>query len=675
MALGSKLPLPRRSNTMLRSLRRSLAALLSALSLLATPLAHAAEWPDLSKPPAPTGAGSRDAAVLVGIEDYLDVDDVAGARRNVEDWFAWLGKTRGVELARIERLVDRQARSRLILEAVDRAVEAVEPGGTLWVVFIGHGAPSKDGKDGLLVGWEADRTAQGIYESSLARSQLYARVAHGRQANTVLVLDACFSGQTGEGRPLAVGLQPLIPVVPVVPAKVTVLTAAGSGEFAGPLSGVARPAFSYLVLGALRGWADRDGDGSVSATEVQRYVLGALKTTVVGRTQTPGLSGPAQVVLSRGSESGPDLFAFAGRAATVVTPASGSDLALLAEQVQAREAERQRVEKEESAAKAALDAARREKLQAARAELLATATRDFTALKPLLGSRSPEGRKVLAAYVKRYGDARVRFETLEEAVEIPELGQVRDAITRGTPPAGVDPASGLDWVAVPGATFSIGRAGSRPDQEPVHPVTVSAFQLARTETTVTQYGRCVAAKACTVPGRGEYYDTWDPPVYSKPMPSHPVNEVTWDQASAFCRWAGGRLPTEAEWEYAARGASARLFPWGDDEPEQWKSERGNIANALQYEFLAPVGSFPKGRGEFGLDDLVGNAEEWVADWYGPYPSGPQDDPTGPTTGTLRVIRGTSFKNGYHLPSCAFRRAKPPDARDFTLGFRCARGSY
>jgi hypothetical protein len=165
------------------------------------------------------------------------------------------------------------------------------------------------------VGADADRTADGIYARSVPRSEVTERLAKGRQARTVLVLDACFSGQSGGGGALVPGLQPLIPTSALTqagPHAVHVLSATGSGEFSGPLAGASRPAFSYLLLGALSGWGDGvDGppDGKVSLREARDWTAGALNLTVKGRTQTPQLAGEDAEVGKAWRADAPDLVA------------------------------------------------------------------------------------------------------------------------------------------------------------------------------------------------------------------------------------------------------------------------------------------------------------------------------------------------------------------------------
>ena len=283
---------------------------LFALLILATH-ALAAEWPDISTPPAGGGTGPQDAAVVVGIGDYDDLSDIAGASQSAVDWYQWLVKTRGVSVGRTKLIRDRGATKEEILAAARSAAERVGPGGTLWFVFVGHGAPSQDAQDGVLVGADARQTAASLYARSVSRSELLAVLEAGPQAHTVVVLDACFSGKAEGGGALVEGLQPTLLSGSWRPARSLVLSAGRSNQFAGPLPGAARPAFSYLLLGALRGWGDRDGDGQVTAREALDYTSDALYGLPIGRAQTPELHGSEDaLVLARGREPGPDLSAF-----------------------------------------------------------------------------------------------------------------------------------------------------------------------------------------------------------------------------------------------------------------------------------------------------------------------------------------------------------------------------
>lgn len=214
--------------------------------------ARAGGWPDLSVPPTVGQDGAGDAALLVGIDAYVFLPPVPGADDAVRDWRRFL-VARGVPLANVQVLVDADAAREQILAEAAEVRERVAPGGTLWVVFVGHGAPAPDGRDGLLVGVDAQRTAVSLEARSVRRDELLAAVAGGPQADTVVVLDACFSGRTGVGVGdiLVPGLQPLVPTYILPSTAATVLSAGSADQFAGPLPGLGRPAFSYLALGAL----------------------------------------------------------------------------------------------------------------------------------------------------------------------------------------------------------------------------------------------------------------------------------------------------------------------------------------------------------------------------------------------------------------------------------------
>jgi formylglycine-generating enzyme required for sulfatase activity len=177
-------------------------------------------------------------------------------------------------------------------------------------------------------------------------------------------------------------------------------------------------------------------------------------------------------------------------------------------------------------------------------------------------------------------------------------------------------------------------------------------------------------------------------------PDHPINCVDWKQADTYCRWARKRLPTEAEWEYAARGTDGRVYPWGNELPtEQRLNACGPECVAMAkrvlnqdwtqvqmyrtsdgWETTAPVGSFPSGASPFGALDMAGNVWEWTADWYGDYSKAQETNPHGAKTGTFRVVRGGGWTNfGAGLVGAADRVGLVASNRFYNVGFRCARG--
>lgn len=241
-----------------------------------------------------------------------------------------------------------------------------------------------------------------------------------------------------------------------------------------------------------------------------------------------------------------------------------------------------------------------------------------------------------------------------------------------------DPAVRDGEVCVPAGTFRMGSdapnlGGGYVGHGPEHTVITSAYVLDAYEVTVARYRACVSAGSCPAPstalGQGCTY-TQQPDAREL----HPVTCVAWQQAQAFCAWDGGRrLPTEAEWERAARGPSAWSYAWGDTF-DCTRAVAGGGSQCPEHAGVSPkaVGSAAAGVSPEGAYDLIGNASEWVQDWFGPYGSVTVTDPTGPTTGSTRIQRGGSWQTRSADAVAYGRRAESPAAIG-AFSFRCARG--
>ncbi|MFI5346776.1 MAG: SUMF1/EgtB/PvdO family nonheme iron enzyme [Elusimicrobiota bacterium] len=218
----------------------------------------------------------------------------------------------------------------------------------------------------------------------------------------------------------------------------------------------------------------------------------------------------------------------------------------------------------------------------------------------------------------------------------------------------------ITWVTIPGGTFMMGDGGWMSDNQK-HRVTVKAFQIAKTLVTNRQYKACVEDGACSpATSAGAAFDADDQPV---------VN-VDWNQAVAFSKWAGGRLPTEAEWEYAARSAGKdQKYPWGDEKATCSRAVISGCGSTT-----APVCSKSSGNTEQGLCDMAGNVWEWTQDWrYGSYKGAPADGSAWETSeGYFRVYRGGSWRDGAGSARATYRTDIEPSFRNGNLGFRLAR---
>ncbi len=287
----------------------------------------------------------------------------------------------------------------------------------------------------------------------------------------------------------------------------------------------------------------------------------------------------------------------------------------------------------------------------------------------------------------------------------------------------IRPADGMVMVYVPTGEFEMGSGGLNwirrplsprdrertglvpyffPDERPQHPVYLDAFWIDQTEVTVgmfrtfveeTGYETTAERQGWGRPwaeGTGELEwphvsgADWQHPrgPGSSAVDDHPVAQVSWEDSAAYCAWAGGQLPTEAQWEKACRGIDGRMWPWGNSYDgnrvsscegqcpvERWKDDRFDDG----YAYTSPVGTFPDGASPYGAMDMAGNLWEWVADWYADdyYGDSPCENPLGPDSGAVRAMRGGAWFQTDVWLTCSVRHQNPPSDLYDDLGFRCA----
>ncbi len=225
----------------------------------------------------------------------------------------------------------------------------------------------------------------------------------------------------------------------------------------------------------------------------------------------------------------------------------------------------------------------------------------------------------------------------------------------------INPVDGAEMVFVPSGEFTMGSGDDDPDadsdEKPQHTVYLDAFWIYKTEVTNAQYRKCVEVGACTLPHKTWYYDN---PAYA----DHPVVYVDWYQAKAFCEWAGGRLPTEAEWEKAARGTDGRIYPWGNE----WDANKLNSSEAGPGT-TTKVGDYPTGASPYGALGMAGNVWEWAGSLYRDYPYNPEDGREDPGAEGIRVLRGGSFNHDERFVRCASRGGHYRNSYLGRYGFR------
>ena len=262
-------------------------------------------------------------------------------------------------------------------------------------------------------------------------------------------------------------------------------------------------------------------------------------------------------------------------------------------------------------------------------------------------------------------------------------------------------------VTIPGGNFFQGNDDGPEDERPAHKVALSPYCMDRFEVTVAQYMQCSDGGGCKrATPKNEWegitqkdHENYDPVCnVGEPVArgKYPINCVSWEFAATYCEANGKVLPSEAQWEFAARGPDGRKYPWGDEEPTgghlnacgpeclAWIKEKGiDYPTKAMYEIddhypnTAPVGSFPAGASRFGVEDVVGNVAEWTDDWFSPYKKGkigaPEKDPHNPEASKHKVIRGGAWNSSepsWLRPSYRYRAA--PTMRSHGIGFRCAK---
>jgi eukaryotic-like serine/threonine-protein kinase len=230
------------------------------------------------------------------------------------------------------------------------------------------------------------------------------------------------------------------------------------------------------------------------------------------------------------------------------------------------------------------------------------------------------------------------------------------------------PKDGMVMVYIPEGNFQMG--SNHANEKPVHTVYLDAFWIDQTVVTNAMYSKCVASNACEPPAGGGSSD--DHPSYygNSQFDNYPVVDVTWDMAGTYCKWAGRQLPTEAQWEKAARGTDGRIYPWGNIAPNAslyYVNYDRKIGDTTE------VGIYPKAASVYGMLDAVGNVFQWVADWYSEtyFRSSPASNPLGPDSGQYRVVRssqGGSGTTGARVTNRTWFSMQPWTI----IGFRCAR---
>jgi formylglycine-generating enzyme required for sulfatase activity len=627
----------------------------------------------------PTGASgpalyAASWALLIGIDQYQD-PRIPRLRYAGNDVRAMESVLRQLGFQTIT-LLNEQATKRNIEAAFDK-LNDLDRQDRLVVFFSGHGESvplPKGSEEGFLIPHDADRSR--LVQTGIPMRDIDRLGERLPPKHILFILDACHAGfafvgfrdiepeQKGDAYYAAATQKPVVQV----------LTAGETGQKAMEREG--QGVFTRWLVQGLQGAADRDGDGIITANELAAW----LEPQV-----TRDARGQQKPVFGRLFGEGQFLFDLPGRGRIASIRPPGPII--------------------------------REEPRAEFGTLALTSK--VPGVEVWIGpdriGETREGRMLVVENLP-VGSHRVRaaksgFKPWERTV--PVAANQRTETVIDLDPLGPRPTikgeDGAEMVLIPGGEFWMGstreevnrviaecKGAGVPEalckewieaELPRHRVDVDPFYLDKHEVTNAQFERFVRAAGHRTTaeregwgfayrqqdGKWQWLKTdganWRSPSGpgSTAPADHPVVQVSWEDAVAYCKWAGKRLPTEAEWEKAARGTDGRRYPWG----ETWDPSRAN--GNMTVKTTTPVGSYPTGVSLFGVHDMAGNVSEWVQDWFGPYGSSADRNPTGPSAGQVRVSRGGSWFSGPWVLRSAGRGRSGPSVRGSDLGFRCAQG--
>jgi hypothetical protein len=393
---------------------------------LASSAALAGPLPDIDEPLRAGARAPRDAAVVVGIEDYTHIADVPWATRDAQAFYRLLVYTVGVPAARV-RLLDAGASHEMIRDALAEAAERAGPDGRVWFYFAGHGAASSRDGQRMILGQDVRAEVAAFDSRGLTTAELE-ELAGAEGSQVVMVLDTCYTGRDRAGASLVEGGRFAVPSYATRTApRVVSWTAAGPNELARPLDSVGHGAFTYFVVGALRGWADGqlDGvrDGEVTLEEASLYVTDALAAAQLG-SQHPSVQGgeAERWVLSASSklEAAPELDATTGLRPATPLPASASYLDALERQAAA--------EQRLAAERARLEILHLRAVEDRAALIRAEAHEEWLRVQGIADTGGEAGAQALRTFIGRWEDYSEEIDGVREPIEIPDLPRARERL-------------------------------------------------------------------------------------------------------------------------------------------------------------------------------------------------------------------------------------------------------
>lgn len=582
-------------------------------------------------------------ALIIGIDKYpaLEKDkQLTVARKDAERLATLLVDRYGFSRQNMVELYDEKASLKAMIHAFTQLKRRLSAKDSLFIYYAGNGEYEGSGGDrakadkmGYWVPYDGERDDPASY---LFNSQVRDYLGSIPARHIYVVVDSYFSGSLmARTRALTLGRGAIKELYSE--KSRWVLASGGLHPVADPAdqSKQGHSVFAWHFMKIL--------EENANPYLLAKDIVGPLTARV--SNEPPGLLPRSAPVLAVGDEGGQFVFRLRKEHQKAAAPDSAALARLEAERAKVAAAQQELRELEEKAKQAeqAVQRSQPDKLATTPAAVPSPAA----PVKPAetASVQGKDKQKKVAEKPKPIEEARVRpFETPQQAG--------REITAK----------DGVPMALVPAGEFTMGSS----EDKPAHRVHLDAFYIDQHELTTARYGRFLKATGRKQP------DHWNE-VNMAAHGDRPVIGVDWQDADAYCRWVGKRLPTEAEWEKAARGSDGRQYPWGNERPTSLTANFGKCCDWKGYASLAPVGSLEAGKSPYGVSDMAGNVYEWVADWYGQryYQNSPYRNPKGPSSGEYKVLRGGSW----HSPSQQDVRATVrlwdvPTAQTGAIGFRC-----
>ena len=582
-------------------------------------------------------------------------------------------------------LVNDQATRGGFLQTLSEVLRLSQPEDLVLITMAVHGLPEIGGSDLYFLMHDTD--ASRPEDRGISQYDIFKQIQRSKVRKIVMFLDACHAGAFSSAESKiarrsadAAEINRLLTAMGQSQDGITVMSSSSAAEQSqeGKQFCGGHGAFTCALLNGLKGGADFDRNGMVQIRELFDYTYREVKASTRG-IQHPAIEGRYDNGLPLATTPIPPTVDATPKA---VQPKKEIDLS-----------EYERIQeladyqsKMEQAWKAVQSLAQlRSSERSSRLALMDKFTKDFPVDNPhmkeldeLRKRFEQEARTPLADKPSSLGslpnkerpattaDASKTSPTKElKGVEVASLPSYK-LPQLISPPKEFTGKDGVAMVLIPGGEFIMG-SEEKPDERPAHPVYLADYFIDTVEVTTGLYRKFLVSTKRDPPYK------WDDVLEGRDD-HKPVIGVTHHDAVAYCRWVEKRLPTEAEWEKAARGTDQRKFPWGNDEPSELRGNFGRCCGWKGYSLLNTVGTTEQGKSLYGVYDLAGNVWEWVADWYAPdyYKKSPSSNPPGPSTGDRKVIRGGSWSNSSADLRVTARDRVPPAYKNMSLGFRCAR---